>query len=316
MGLDQEIGRPRLEFLAIIKEVTNFQQVWNLSLKSIYINSDKMSGRYRRESVSNLSALPVKAFWQPSQYSKFLVFPCKSCQPYILMDRVFGEWTCRICGRQEYGENPMKKHVAKNHKLPTHTCGKADISNQDEVLEDGVNGSDSNNEPTNNNVKFLNLGDGNNNESDNSALEGSEFEPMEAESVGSVDPNAETDWEEAEEVEGMDKIQTKDSDTSLKDKGNRHEEELQSEEHSEVVLKSPTSRLGEKIVELKDSFKLQDSVLGEFSCNICKYTSYKKWQILQHVHKRHNVQVTPRVDKARKTIKKYPILAGTEKRKN
>merc|ERR1719357_1064925 len=123
----------------------------------------------------------------------------------------------------------MKKHVAKNHKLPTHTCGRADLSNQDEVLEEGIIGSDSNKEPTNNNVKLLNLGDGNNNESDNSAL-GVEFEPMETESVGSIDPNAETDWEEAEEVEGMDKIQTKDP--SHKDKGNRHEEELHSEEHS------------------------------------------------------------------------------------
>ena len=210
----------------------------------------------------------------------------------------------------------MKKHVAKTHELPTHTCGKADIFNQDEVLEDGINGSDNNNESANNNVKALDLGDGNKNESDTSALEGVEFEPMETESVGSIDPNAETDCEEAEEVEEMDQIQTNDPDTSLKDKGNPNEEELQSEEHSEVVLKSPTSRLGEKIVELKDSFRLQDAVLGEFSCNICKYTSYKKWQILQHVHKRHNVQVTPRVDRARKTIKKYPILAGTEKKKN
>ena len=62
-----------------------------------------------------------KSFFQPSNVS---ADSCMACQPYILIDKVFGEATCRICTRQEYGEKRMKKHIKNKHKTLTHVCGK------------------------------------------------------------------------------------------------------------------------------------------------------------------------------------------------
>ena len=62
-----------------------------------------------------------KSFFQPSNIS---ADSCMACQPYILIDKVFGEATCRICTRQEYGEKRMKKHIKNKHKTLTHVCGK------------------------------------------------------------------------------------------------------------------------------------------------------------------------------------------------
>ena len=44
--------------------------------------------------------------------------------------------------------------------------------------------------------------------------------------------------------------------------------------------------------ELESSFICQDVVLGEFSCAKCKYTTFKKWQMLTHVKKKHPTQST------------------------
>jgi len=268
----------------------------------------------RRESVSLISVLPVKAFWQPTKFSKFSVVSCKSCQPYILIDKVFGEWTCRICSRQEYGETPMKKHVLNKHERPAHTCGKADEIIQDEVFEEANNESENNNKSENDKLtQVFGFEDGNNRDSNVSGLEGVEFEPMETESV---DSTAETEWEGDDEVEGMDLKQINHPNTtSLKGTTNHSEKELHPKETAMKNLESPTTRLGEEIVKLNDSFKCLDAVLGEYACNICKYTSFQKWQILQHVNKKHGVQTTPKIERARKTIKKYQTQAGTEKEK-
>ena len=51
---------------------------------------------------------PVKAFWQPPKSNVSL---CNSCTPYIAIDPIFAELTCRICGHQAYKEKCMKKHI-------------------------------------------------------------------------------------------------------------------------------------------------------------------------------------------------------------
>jgi len=202
------------------------------------------------------------------------------------MDQVFGEWTCRICGRQEYGEKSMKKHVAVKHERPPHTCGKKD--DQDWTTS---------------------FGDGNNNESDQAGLGGIDFETMETESVDSA---AETVCEEVEEVKGMDLMQINDQNlTSLKGKINRSEKELGTKESpNAILLKPPKTRRGKEIVQMEDSFKCIDVVNGEFACNICNYTAYQKGLMLKHVSKKHEIQTTANIDKGDK--KKHQIMAGTE----
>jgi len=48
----------------------------------------------------------------------------------------------------------------------------------------------------------------------------------------------------------------------------------------------------QKKSELENSFICQDVVLGEFSCSKCKYTTFKKWQMLTHIKKKHPTQST------------------------
>jgi hypothetical protein len=52
------------------------------------------------------------------------------------------------------------------------------------------------------------------------------------------------------------------------------------------------TKLEQKKSELESSFICQDVVLGEFSCTKCKYTTFKKWQMLTHNKKKHQAQST------------------------
>jgi len=73
---------------------------------------------------------PVKAFWQPPKSD---VSFCNACTPYIAIDPIFAELTCRICGHQAYKEKCIKKHIQEKHEKPTHTCGKPEKSDQDGI---------------------------------------------------------------------------------------------------------------------------------------------------------------------------------------
>jgi len=95
---------------------------------------DKMPRKSRKACQSNGSLTPAKCVFQSSKISTEL---CKACQPFMLIDKVFGEWTCRICGRQEYGEKRMKKHVSDKHETPLHTC--------EETSQDSTDTFDDNN---------------------------------------------------------------------------------------------------------------------------------------------------------------------------
>ena len=112
------------------------------------------------------SITPVKAFWQSSKLEDGL---CLRCVPYVAIDKIFGEWTCRICGRQTYREKPMKLHIEEKHIKPSHTCGKSDDFDVKSVK------------------------DSNNNESKTC---NSQLEPMETDSI---DVEADTDTEEVME---------------------------------------------------------------------------------------------------------------------
>merc|ERR1739848_435288 len=80
------------------------------------------------EPDTSKSITPTKAFWQSRKSEKFDV--CKACVPFIAIDKIFGELTCRICGHQTYREKAMKKHIEKNHDKPPHTCGKPEDSDE------------------------------------------------------------------------------------------------------------------------------------------------------------------------------------------
>jgi len=95
---------------------------------------DKMPRKSRKACQSMGSLTPAKCVFQSSKISTEL---CKACQPFMLIDKVFGEWTCRICGRQEYGEKRMKKHVSEKHETPLHTC--------EETSQDSTDTCDDNN---------------------------------------------------------------------------------------------------------------------------------------------------------------------------
>ena len=56
--------------------------------------------------------------------------------------------------------------------------------------------------------------------------------------------------------------------------------------------KLPSKKNQQKESELESSFICQDVVLGEFSCAKCKYTTFKKWQMLTHIKKKHPTQST------------------------
>ena len=46
----------------------------------------------------------------------------------------------------------------------------------------------------------------------------------------------------------------------------------------------------EPTLSLDNSFNCKDVVLGEYACNSCKYTTYKKWQMLSHIKKKHQIR--------------------------
>ena len=61
------------------------------------------------EPDTSKSITPTKAFWQSRKSEKFDI--CLACTPFIAIDKIFGELTCRICGHQTYREKAMKKHI-------------------------------------------------------------------------------------------------------------------------------------------------------------------------------------------------------------
>ena len=68
-----------------------------------------MSLIFQQEKMVNKTLIiPTKAFWQPR---KSLDLSCNACIPYIAIDKINGELTCRICGHQTYREKRMKTHI-------------------------------------------------------------------------------------------------------------------------------------------------------------------------------------------------------------
>jgi len=98
-----------------------------------------MSKKSRRASKLIDSLTPVKCVFQ---FSKTSDDSCKACQPFILIDKIFGEWTCRICGRQEYDKKRMKKHAEDKHETLLHTCEKlkGETSKDSTATQDCNNG--------------------------------------------------------------------------------------------------------------------------------------------------------------------------------
>jgi len=100
-----------------------------------------MSKKSRRASKVIDSLTPVKCVFQ---FSKTSDDSCKACQPFILIDKIFGEWTCRICGRQEYDKKRMKKHAEDKHETLLHTCEKLKgETSQDSTATQDYNNSES-----------------------------------------------------------------------------------------------------------------------------------------------------------------------------
>merc|ERR1711962_460908 len=92
-----------------------------------FLNFVKTSREIMRVDESEDSLTPVKAFWYPFEFDN----SCKACCPFIKLDEVFGEWTCKICLHQTYGERRIMKHIEDNHEQPLHTCGKSEELTQD-----------------------------------------------------------------------------------------------------------------------------------------------------------------------------------------
>ena len=65
------------------------------------------SGSYLEPDTTK-SIIPVKAFWQARKSQDL---SCDACIPYMAIDKIGGELTCRICGYQTYGEKRMKTHI-------------------------------------------------------------------------------------------------------------------------------------------------------------------------------------------------------------
>ena len=92
-----------------------FSKQFQRSLEQVWtFQQEKMSNKTKRkpwyvEPDTSKSITPTKAFWQSRKSEKFGI--CKACTPYIAIDKIFGELTCRICGHQTYREKAMKKHI-------------------------------------------------------------------------------------------------------------------------------------------------------------------------------------------------------------
>jgi len=220
-----------------------------------------MPRKSRRACEPTDSLTPVKCVFQPLKISND---SCKACQPFILIDEVFGEWTCRICSRQEYGEKRMKKHVADKHPYLTHhsslhTCGKLQETNQDATIhiqDDNTNKSKlfeskveiMNAESIDKNANTEEVIDQDmtssvqDDKNDESKLSEPEVEPMETESV---DKNADTECLEAIEL-----VHDQDP-TSLKAKEN-----ATSKQEWQIVEITPTKKSFRKTS--KSLFKLKN----------------------------------------------------------
>jgi len=88
------------------------------SSSKTFRNSDNMTKESQKVDESADSVTPVKAFFHPFEFSD----SCKACYPFMKIDEVFGEWTCRICLYQVFGEKRIMKHISENHEEPLHTC--------------------------------------------------------------------------------------------------------------------------------------------------------------------------------------------------
>merc|ERR1739848_969573 len=169
--------------------------------------------------------------------------------PYIAIDKIFGELTCRICGHQTYREKAMKKHIEKNHDKPPHTCGKPEDSDEKPNQQEF-----NNNDPK------------------------TGMDAEEAMETDSVSETAETETEEIQENQDLNPV---------KERSRRGSGQKLPKKKNTPIIKDRTKKS-----ELESSFICQDVVLGEFSCAKCKYTTFKKWQILTHIKKKHPTQST------------------------
>ena len=194
----------------------------------------------------------AKCVFQSSKISE----PCKACQPFMLIDKVFGEWTCRICGRQEYGEKRMKKHVSDKHETPLHTCKETSQDSTDTY-------------------------DDNNNESKLSKLK---VETMINETV---DNNNDTESSGA-----IDLVHDQDLITSVQDDKNDGTKIYEPEVEPtmmESVDKSffhPSNISADSCMACQP-YILIDKVFGETTCRICARQEYGEKRMKSHIEKKH-----------------------------